>query len=843
MFVFRINKLFLLLVFALVQYSNALAWRVSGVVTEPNGTPVAYASVYEENTTYGVATNIKGEFAMELGSGMHRIVFQAVGFERKVLEVSVVEATQLNVQLQPNAQMLNAVTITAEGEDPAYPIIRSAMEARKRNNRTVKEYACDVYSKVSLEKEFFTHDTLSRKERDTIENILAKERRNFVETKSRIYHQAPDRWKEEKIAVNDKSIKKGSEVAVTFNDGSENLDYGAEKVNRQMFKTDISQVNINFYENTINEVTLSSVPYSSPIGIGALLNYSYHLEESFQENGRFIHKIQVTPKRKFASLFEGYIYIADSIWTIKALDLEADNSQLYYFNYFRIIQEFEPVKDTNWLLSREEFFYETKDGKAREIGNTQIIYSNYDLNPKFPPRFFGNLLSLTLDDAYEKGNGWWDSIRPITLKDEELIFIEEQDSIDAFHKSVEFLQQEDSIANHLKIWDFLLSGIYHQNSFTKVDWNIYPLIQQIRPAGIGGYRHALGGGYSKEFLNSKKISMNGELNYGFLTSEVKGFIRADFIYNPKHFGRLHLEYRNVFDMITQFTSFQTIFAMSNYVQDIFYSIGHDYELVNGVYLDATLEYGERLPITGIKLAEWTKTLFGEYNEPTAFTPFRRFNIDLKVKFTPYQKYKLAPRKKVVLPNSNPVFTIWYIKAIPDVFRSNANFDFLELKAEQHVKIGTIGTTKWKVWAGSYLNAGNVPITDFRYFRRSDPWYFSNPLLSFQLLRPGVDAIRTSNPFVQANYVHNFENLFTNKIPFIKRAGLTTIAGAGFLYVDDLNFTHAETFGGLEWPFKLWKQRFKIGAYYTVGSSTVSPIVGEFKFGIDFFNEWTNSWSY
>ena len=87
------------------------------------------------------------------------------------------------------------------------------------------------------------------------------------------------------------------------------------------------------------------------------------------------------------------------------------------------------------------------------------------------------------------------------------MFIHEQDSVDAYHKTAEYLHQKDSTANHLKIWDFLLSGIHHQNSFTKVNWNIYPLIQQMRIAGIGGYRHALGGGYSKEFLNAKTILM------------------------------------------------------------------------------------------------------------------------------------------------------------------------------------------------------------------------------------------------------------------------------------------------------------------------------------------------
>ncbi|MDP4763638.1 MAG: carboxypeptidase-like regulatory domain-containing protein, partial [Salibacteraceae bacterium] len=61
---------------------QSMAWQLRGVVLDDQKLPVAYASVYVENSTYGVATNIKGEFVMNLENGTYSLVFQAVGYEK-----------------------------------------------------------------------------------------------------------------------------------------------------------------------------------------------------------------------------------------------------------------------------------------------------------------------------------------------------------------------------------------------------------------------------------------------------------------------------------------------------------------------------------------------------------------------------------------------------------------------------------------------------------------------------------------------------------------------------------------------------------------------------------------
>jgi hypothetical protein len=95
-----------------------------------------------------------------------------------------------------------------------------------------------------------------------------------------------------------------------------------------------------------------------------------------------------------------------------------------------------------------------------------------------------------------------------------------------------------------------------------------------------------------------------------------------------------------------------------------------------------------------------------------------------------------------------------------------------------------------------------------------------------------------------NYVHNFSGTLLNKIPIIKKLHLQAIGGAGILLVDDeSNFKHAEIFAGVEWPFRIKRQLMKVGMYYAIAQSNQTVLSGEIKFGFDFFNSWTNKWSY
>ena len=92
---------------------HAQAYQLSGTVTGTDGEPVAYASVFEQNTTYGVATDLAGAYFIELSAGSHVLVVQAVGYVTKEVAVNITANTLLNIELQVAALELQEVEVNA----------------------------------------------------------------------------------------------------------------------------------------------------------------------------------------------------------------------------------------------------------------------------------------------------------------------------------------------------------------------------------------------------------------------------------------------------------------------------------------------------------------------------------------------------------------------------------------------------------------------------------------------------------------------------------------------------------------------------------------------------------
>mgnify|MGYP001795348320 CR=1 FL=1 len=65
----------------------------------------------------GTTTNIYGFYSLTLPAGEHQVAFQYLGFQVKMLDLTLTEDTQLDVELSPDSQVLDEVVVTAEKAD------------------------------------------------------------------------------------------------------------------------------------------------------------------------------------------------------------------------------------------------------------------------------------------------------------------------------------------------------------------------------------------------------------------------------------------------------------------------------------------------------------------------------------------------------------------------------------------------------------------------------------------------------------------------------------------------------------------------------------------------------
>ncbi|MEO9532046.1 MAG: DUF5686 family protein [Crocinitomicaceae bacterium] len=826
-----------------LAFSLQAQYVVKGVVVDENGHGVPGARVAVENTTYGVPTNAKGNFFLEVeNKGPIVISFSMLGFADRVDTIDVDKTiNEVEITLFEEATSLNMVEIYADKRDIAKEVMKAVIDNKKNMQRQYETYQCNTYIKTTLEKEnripFLKGD----------EEPEGKQKMNFIESYSITRFKANSTFKEQVLAHHDYSEKSSSEVVVSadFSDPNSILPSQTIEYNPYIFFEKVQDGEFDLYQNLIELPKVSSKPLVSPVAINAFVNYKFFLKSVFIEDGQKIYDIILEPRFNEAPLFSGDLFIIDSLWVIKSMDLKINPAAMEYFKDFRIIQDFENV-DGNWVPVRREFIYTLNDGPDLVMANTRSNHTDYQFDLEFDKNEFKNIIMTYDDDAFDKDSAYWAQTRPIQLKPEELKFIAQQDSVMKELQSDEYIDSVNAEYNKITVWDFLLNGVGFRSREKKQEVYFNSLINSVHFMRLGGYRQSLGGYYSKEFNNAQKIKIDGNIDYGFRLNNLKGFLSAEYTFLPKKFGSLKIGGGNVYDFVTFNESIVNFIGPGNQVEKTYVEVSQRLELFNGLYGRATFDYSKRESIADTPLAPWQQWLSDtlDWLPPIDYTTYTVSILELEFLYRFKQKYIIKKGKKIVVGTQFPELRLTYKAGIPNLFGSDVNFNFIEVGASDEVTLGTFGKMKWDVEAGTFLgdqnNINSIQFIERKFFRGSDLFFFSNPLQTMQLLD---STFNTARPYMQAYVIHHFNGAIMSKIPLINKLKIELVGGGGIMLIKEINYRHLEFYAGIERKFKIRKQLFKAAVFYVVRENNQASVNLNFKVGLDFFNSWTNKWSW
>ena len=116
------KTLLALILFLFSTILFAQQFLVSGKIADDKNQGLSFSSVLVKGTTQGTNANADGFYSLKLAPGNYELIFQYVGYKKKIEKVVVEGNTVKNVTLSPESYELKEVVIK-DGEDPAYDMI------------------------------------------------------------------------------------------------------------------------------------------------------------------------------------------------------------------------------------------------------------------------------------------------------------------------------------------------------------------------------------------------------------------------------------------------------------------------------------------------------------------------------------------------------------------------------------------------------------------------------------------------------------------------------------------------------------------------------------------------
>ncbi|MDX2172529.1 MAG: DUF5686 and carboxypeptidase regulatory-like domain-containing protein [Bacteroidota bacterium] len=800
---------------------SAQTYILSGKISDKNEA-LPFATIIVKGTTQGTNSNINGLYTLKLPAGKYEIIYQYVGYSKRIESIDLNADKTLNVILAADGIALKEVEVKA-GEDPAVPIIKKAIKKRKYYLTQLDAYTCKSYIKGlqridKLPKNFTKLIKLTGgdpSDTNQIKGVVY-----LSESESKYHFQKTDKEKE----IMYSSKVSGDNKAFSFNQ--------------------LSDMKVNFYNNLIELGNLSNRPFVSPINENAFLYYRYYLIGKIEGEGKTINKIKVVPKRKTDPCFRGIIYIQDSTWRITSSDLIlTKDAKINFVDTLQVKQIYSSVvADSVWMPIALYFGFNFNAFGFSGKGYFNANIKEYDLHPTFEKNFFKNEVFKVEEGANKKDSSYWASHRAVPLTAEETFDYRKKDSTEKITDTDRYKDSVDKRTNKYKTTNLLLGYTYN---ITKKNFSInLPGIvtDGFQYNTVEGYNLSYSLSINKSYEDHKRYSIIGKSRYGFSNKLWGGELGFNYFFKPEKFSRFSITAKSI---ISQYNQQDPISPLVNTLYSLY--LNHNYmkafketgvelnyftELVNGIYFNSVVKYVERdaLKNTADYLIRDNKNLLFTSNDPrsdfshdSVFTTNNALTAEISFSFRFKQKYYTLPHQKIISGSKYPRLSVIYKKAFP-YLNATANYDLASVVISDNIKLGLFGKFSYKLRGGGFLNTQKLLFMDFKYFLGNQTIFNTNDYLSSFRLLPYY-TFSADQWYTEAHGEHHFNGFIINKIPGLKKLKVQEVVGGHFLASNKLKHYYEVNFG-IEKIFKF------IRFDYVLGFSPDKTIKQGFTFGLN-----------
>lgn len=715
--------------------------KVTGKVTDIlTNEPVPFAPIIFKGTSDGANTDMNGVFTMTTNGATDSIICNTVGYARVAMRVKRGQSQVINIVLKVGNQELKEVVIKA-GENPANIIIRNIIHNRSINVPTsLDSYQYESYNKLEFDltniTDKFKNNKLIKPFSFIFDKIDSSETNSkpflpffITESLSDVYYKNNPYGKRE--------IVKGSKVS------------GMENTSITQFLGDMYQ-KINIYDNFIE---LFGKGFVSPIADVGLVYYKYYLLDSAYLDNQWCYKLKFRPRRPQELTFVGELWVQDTTWAIKKIDMRiATDANINFVEDMAIVQEFERVNNEHWMLDKDMLVI---DFAAREnglgfIGRKTASYNKFKLNQTAPPGIFtGTEPIVVTDEASQQSDAFWQNSRHDSLSARELQIYHMVDtikSLPAYKTYIDVITLFFTGYKNLGQWEF--GPYYTVYSFNKVEGN----------------RFRLGGRTSPEF--SKRIRFEGYGAYGTTDQRFKymGSVRYKIADKPLQY--ISASYK---DDIRQLGLSDNAFQDDNILSSLFrrspstklsmieqQNISYDIEWFPGLSSNLTFLHSHFAPLGNLNISYYADD--AKKDSSNAFTTSE---VTLYSRFAYHEKFIKTKYGRVSMGSIYPVVQVSFTAGIKNILQSDFNYQKITLKVDDQITLNPFGYTYYMITAGKTF--GRVPIPLLELHPGNESYFYDYAAFNMMNYFEFV-----SDYYLSAYATHHFDGFFFDKIPLIRK---------------------------------------------------------------------------
>ena len=743
---------------------SVLCWsQISGSVVDERGDALTYVNVYVEGSSIGTTTNFDGEYLLKLPEGKYTIVYQYIGYRSVEFKLDYKgKDIRKNIVLQEQSYEMPEITISANGEDPAYAIIRKAQEKRKFYKEQSSRYECDAYVR-GFNKMYDAPEKIMGIEVGDLDGLLDSTRQGVIylsESVSRLYVSGA-----KKKEVMFSSKLSGDDQGYSFNSARE--------------------MDFSVYE-TVIELNRKIV---SPIANNAFNHYRFKLEGAhIDDNGQLVNKIKVIPKDKYGPSFFGYIYINEDLWNVNSLELgiTKEASQLPFIDTLNITQNYIPVEPGRWMILSNVIQFRMGSFGFDVGGNFACVYSNYILDD-IDEKVFNEEVYVVKSEANTREERYWDTIRPIPLSREEKLDYHRKDSIQIVRESPEYLDSIDREHNKFKFSD-ILTGYSYRNSQKQLFWNFGTPLTDFDVNTIQGWNGSVSLGYEKSFdkNETRRLESSVTLNYALSSEELRPEFRIAYRANRRNNLRFELRGGRALEQINRqnpisrrLNAIMTMFFRRNYMKAYdkkFVQFSYSQDLAPAFRLSSSIDYEDRSGLSN----NYDGSFF--YKDTRVFTDNIQSFPDhssliwrISLRIRPGEKIISYPDRKFKIGSDWPTIRIHYKKAFKDILGSDTDYDLLHASINKAYDVGRFGEFHFNIHGGYFINSPEHIIDSYHFYGNQTHIANESHYRFGFLMLPYYD-LSTDEHFVQWQLEHNFKGSLLNKLPLLKKLNWHLVGG-------------------------------------------------------------------